>query len=127
MGDFFRSFDNLWGMSSGRNNVRDFWLTPIIRNYIAFSFAIGAALSAGVVHGMQEADIYYRYEPVTRAEYERIRLDMSIPAIEAILGRGTEVAQTRSTIAFEWENPDGSSITVLFENGYLTQKAQSGL
>ena len=102
-------------------------LTPLLRSYVVGSFSVGVALGAGLVHGIAQTAPYYDSESITRAEYERIDLRMSLTEVEAILGRGIEVAQSESTIAFEWKNSDGSSMEILFEDGRMIQKSQVGL
>lgn len=63
----------------------------------------------------------------TRAEYERLELEMLLVEVEAILGRGTEIEQSAKTTTFIWQNPDKSSITAVFEDGKLVRKKQEGL
>ncbi len=63
----------------------------------------------------------------TRAEYERLKLGMSLAVVEAILDRGIEIEQSAKETTFFWKNPDKSSITVIFENGKLKRKKQEGL
>ncbi|MCC5612262.1 hypothetical protein LC612_37465 [Nostoc sp. CHAB 5834] len=62
-----------------------------------------------------------------RAEYEQLRIGMSLTDVRSILSRGAEVNSSVTTATFVWENPDGSKITVIFEHGKLKSKAQSGL
>ncbi len=65
--------------------------------------------------------------PFTRAEYERLKLGMSIVQVESILDRGTEIKQSTKTVTFVWKNPNGSKIIVIFENNKLIEKRQEGL
>lgn len=62
-----------------------------------------------------------------RAEYEQLRIGMSLTDVRSILNRGIEVSRSTTTATFVWENPDGSKITVTFENDRLKSKEQSGL
>ncbi|MBH8565906.1 hypothetical protein I8748_27695 [Nostoc sp. CENA67] len=71
-------------------------------------------------------DVIYT-ESVSRTEYERLRLGMSLGEVEAILGRGVETEQSATNTNFIWRNQDGSEITANFQNGKLTRKTQSKL
>lgn len=105
-------------------------LMPMLRNYVIVAFSVGAALGAGLVHGLKSTAFNYErtHETyVTRAEYERVGLHMSLMQVESILGRGTEIGQSESVIVFEWENSDDSSITIFFEDERLVQKEQVDL
>lgn len=107
--------------------MRTLLLTPLLRNCFVGSFSIGVALGAGIVHGISEASFYDGSTTITRTGYERIALQMSLTQVEVILGKGAEVAQSESVIAFEWKNPDGSSITIFFKEDRMIQKSQTGL
>ncbi|TBR59301.1 hypothetical protein B4U84_19555 [Westiellopsis prolifica IICB1] len=62
-----------------------------------------------------------------RAEYEQLKIGMSLTEVRSILNRGIEVRQSTTTATFVWENPDGSKITLTFEGNRLKSKEQSGL
>ncbi|MDZ8259876.1 hypothetical protein [Nostoc sp. ChiQUE01b] len=62
-----------------------------------------------------------------RAEYEQLRVGMSLTDVRSILSRGVEVSRSATMATFVWENPDGSKITVTFESDKLKSKEQSGL
>ena len=62
-----------------------------------------------------------------RAEYEQLRIGMSLTDVRSILSRGVEVSRSATIATFLWENPDGSKITVIFEHDKLKSKEQSGL
>jgi hypothetical protein len=65
----------------------------------------------------------------SRAEYGRLNTETGMPleAVEAILGRGTEINKTFKTSTYIWKQADGSEITAVFESGKLKSKAQQGL
>ena len=73
----------------------------------------------------QSAQVQLR--PFGRAEYEQLRIGMSLTDVRSILGRGSEVSSSATIASFTWKNPDASEITVIFERGKLKSKAQSGL
>ncbi|MHC5718351.1 MAG: hypothetical protein ACYTX0_41290 [Nostoc sp.] len=62
-----------------------------------------------------------------RAEYEQLKIGMSLTDVRSILGRGSEVSSSATMATFLWKNPDGSEITATFEHDKLKSKAQSGL
>ncbi|MEM8807513.1 MAG: hypothetical protein AAGF01_15955 [Cyanobacteria bacterium P01_G01_bin.38] len=97
---------------------------PIVRNCSITAFSIGAAFGAGLVHGFNGE---ISSDHVTRVEYERLELQMSLTEVEAILGRGTEVDRSESTTTVIWTNRDGSSIEAIFEGDRMIKKAQSRL
>ncbi len=62
--------------------------------------------------------------PFTRAEYERLKLGMSIVQVEM---KQSEMKQSTKTVTLVWTNPNGSKIIVIFENNKLIEKRQEGL
>lgn len=64
---------------------------------------------------------------VSRVDYERIQPGMTQTQVEATLAPGVEVSRSKESNRLVWENPDGSKIEAEFQNGILTNKAQSGL
>ncbi|MEM8863581.1 MAG: hypothetical protein AAGD96_35180 [Chloroflexota bacterium] len=110
------------------SNLSEFFFNPVIQNRLLVSFSIGAALGAGLIHGIRGESAYCSTDShVTRAEYERIELQMSLIEVEAILGRGIEVDQSKSTTTVIWTNCDESSITAIFEAAQMIKKSQTGL
>lgn len=102
------------------------WM-PALRNYLLSSFAIGVSLGAGISHGFSHGRGLVTSVEVTRAEYERIELQMPRAEVEAILGRGVEVDQSALATTFEWKNLDGSLMTATFRKGNVIQKSQRDL
>lgn len=103
---------------------------------LAVIFSIGIALGSGFGYGFNQAISNIKQQELTnknefyhfsRAEYERLKITMSLSEVEAILGRGTEVSRSTTMATFIWHNFDGSKITGTFENGKLKSKEQSGL
>lgn len=133
MNRFFRSSDNVSLEDTEQTATGNFVMMQTLRSYLVVMFSIGFALGAGLSHGMNSVstDVYYQQSNerlhVTHAEYEQIALQMSLPRVEAILGKGVEVSQSESMVIFEWRNADDSSMTLFFERGYLVQKEQTGL
>jgi len=66
-------------------------------------------------------------ESFTRAEYQRLKIGMSLIEVETILGRGIGIRQTKNRETFIWKNSNGSTITAIFEEGKLIDKKQSEL
>lgn len=78
-------------------------------------------------------------ERITYAKYQQIQTGMSYQQVCNILGSsGRELARNKlegvegytediTTIAYGWQNPDGSNMNAIFQNGKLVSKAQAGL
>ena len=101
-------------------------------------FWIAVALSSGFSYGFRQVPLDSKqHEQSTlselghfgRAEYEQMRIGMSLTDVRSILnrGRGIEVSHSATMATFVWENPDGSKITATFEHDKLKSKEQSGL
>ena len=73
----------------------------------------------------QSAQVQLR--PFGRAEYEQLKIGMSLTDVRSILYQGTEVNSSATIATFVWENPDSSKITIIFEHDKLKDKSQSGL
>lgn len=63
----------------------------------------------------------------TRAEYERLKIGMSLNDVETILGKGIEVNQSIRTRTFTWKNSNNFKIIAIFENNKLINKEQDKL
>ncbi|MEH2167444.1 MAG: hypothetical protein V7K41_12370 [Nostoc sp.] len=94
-----------------------------------------AAILGFLSYGFQTAFHSQQLEPPPqvqlrlfgRAEYEQLRIGMSLTDVRSILSRGVEVSRSATIATFLWENPDGSKIIVTFEHDKLKSKEQSGL
>jgi hypothetical protein len=69
---------------------------------------------------------------VTAAEYRRIQEGMSYSDVVRVIGsHGQELSSSEVagyiTIMYSWENPDGSNMNAMSQNGELVTKAQFGL
>ncbi|WP_190768974.1 hypothetical protein [Microcoleus sp. FACHB-1515] len=70
---------------------------------------------------------------MTLSEFEQIHPGLTIAQVSLLLGRSgeeisrAEVPEAPATALYLWQNPDGSRITVTFENGAVVAKSQSGL
>jgi hypothetical protein len=64
---------------------------------------------------------------VSRADYERLTVGMSLTDAQANLGRAIEVGSNETTATYKWENSDGSMITAVFKGDRLISKQQSNL
>ncbi len=68
----------------------------------------------------------------TMEKYDQIQTNMHHDRVVKILrSSGTELSRVELggylTIMVEWQNRDGSNMNVMFQNGYVISKAQSGL
>ncbi|MGD1896477.1 MAG: hypothetical protein ACFB16_05920 [Phormidesmis sp.] len=133
MNRFFRPSDDASLEDSEQSATGNFVMMQTLRNYLVVVFSIGVALGAGLSHGMNSVSGYTCEQQtverlqLTHADYEKVTLQMSLSRVEALLGSGVEVGQSDSVVIFEWRNEDGSAMMLLFEDGYLIQKAQVGL
>lgn len=99
-------------------------LLPILPKSISQLLLIIAILLVGIAYGLSNKT---SRDNLTRAEYERLKPGMSVVQVESILGAGTETEQYMERKTFIWKNPNGSTITVIFEDGKLVQKQQAEL
>jgi hypothetical protein len=124
-------------MTNASNNGTNVPRPSLLQRIVTISFIVG--LSCGVFAsgfskgfeqipfctGLLRSSSQQNKPQFSLAEYLRLNKGMPLEAVEAILGRGIEISQT-STTTYIWEQPN-SSITVIFENGKLKTKAQTGL
>lgn len=69
---------------------------------------------------------------VTLAEYNQLATGMSYEqACKVLDGKGVELSRNEIgdivTVMYAWQNPDGSNMNAMFQDGGLIQKAQFGL
>jgi len=69
---------------------------------------------------------------ITYADYSAIEIGSSLEAVEARLGKGTELSRAESegvpsAITYSWINADKSSVIALFSGGFVEIKGQFGL
>lgn len=102
------------------------YLRLLVTITIVFGFGIGYGLSHNSATTKQSL-VIVENRHFTRAEYERLRLGISIVEAEAILDRGTEIQRSTKTRVFVWKNPDGSKINATFMDSKLIHKEQTGL
>lgn len=99
---------------------------------LSMAFSIGIAFGSGGGYG------FYKYmaanpnmlsaqQNISRVEYERLRLGLSVFEVETILGPGVEIQSSSTSATYAWQNSDKSEIVAVFENGQLYSKRQSGL
>ncbi len=92
-----------------------------------------------VANNLSEKNAGWSSDPITLAQYNRLSPGMSYTEARGTIGSpGTEVAKSRiegvpgvlesiETAGYSWTNGDGSNALVIFRNGKLVQKSQSGL
>lgn len=64
---------------------------------------------------------------VSRADYERLTIGMTLTDAQASLGKAIEVSRDEMTATYRWINSDGSTITAIFKGNHLTSKQQLNL
>lgn len=98
---------------------------------IALAFSLGTAFGYGFLHAFSQRSAQspqsgssVEVMSLSMADYERLKLGMSVVEAQAILGRGVEVSQTETTVTLVWVSPDGLRITAVFGENRLTSKEQ---
>lgn len=99
---------------------------------VAMLISVGAALGTGFGYGFTKTVSVTKEQKqspkipfqVSSADYERLKLGMTLTDAQALLSQGTEIRRTVQIAVFEWKNADGSKIIATFENGKLTSKEQ---
>ena len=103
---------------------------PTFRLLAVIAIGLGIGFGYGLINAIFESNptsAIVQTRQFTRAEYERLKPGMSVVQVESILDAGIETEQSVKTATFVWKNPDESSITVIFEDGKLINKRQTGL
>lgn len=121
--------------STQSNNKPNYMFNPPPIRLLGVIFWVGVALSSGLGYGFRQSADSKQHEQsaqtelyrFSRVEYEQLKTGMSLTEVRSILNRGVEVSRSATMATFLWKNPDGSKITVIFENDLLKSKAQSGL
>lgn len=111
------------------NKLLQILLDPIVRYALTAVFSIGIALGAGVRHGLIDPYSHTTSTSIrafTQLEYEKIKPNMSLIEVIAILGNGRELSRTDTVVKMTWENSDGSSIVAIFHDNILKEKMQVG-
>lgn len=117
------------------NNILARLLVKVDIRMIISTGAITVILGYPVTYGLSIAFQNYQLKQSTqaqprsfgRAEYEQLRIGMTLTDVRAILNPGVETSRSATMATFRWENPDGSKITATFENDQLKSKEQNGL
>lgn len=77
--------------------------------------------------------------PITMEKYNKVSTDMTLAQVDVIAGiKGQEMSSTTmpavpgvmgalTSQVYSWANPDGSNMTIMFQNGKVISKAQLGL
>jgi hypothetical protein len=83
-----------------------------------------------MVHALQQIQQSPKCQQAsfTIGQYDRLKIGMSREQVELILQPGIEESRSADGEAkFKWENPDGSSIRVVFQKDKLKRKEQVGM
>ncbi|PSB30928.1 hypothetical protein [Stenomitos frigidus] len=100
----------------------------LLSKLLSIAFSLGIAFGTGFGYGYAK---YITAHPpmqlIGRVEYERLQQGMSTFQVEALLGSGVETQSSPTEVTYTWKNQDKSEITIVFKNGYLYNKKQSGL
>lgn len=114
---------------STQNSI-SFYNWPL-KPLVLSAFSIGIALGSGIAYGMANAptadNSCHVGQVVTLADYERIHVGMTLTEARTILGTGTEIQRTQTTVIITWANNDGSKIMAIFQENKLTEKSQDSL
>jgi hypothetical protein len=92
--------------------------------------AAAAAVEAKRRAAAEAAEAAIPAEP-TRANYDRVKVGMSIEKVQAILGPGKEAARSPGFLVATWQRDNGllqprTIISVTFQNGRMLSKAIAG-
>ena len=114
----------------------DWWITLLLNSRfrwvtIAIILLLGlAGIALPVINllpSSSPAQSPAQQQIVSRAEYERLEMGMTLTDAQAMLGRAIEVNHDEATATYQWINKDGSKITAVFKGNRLVRKEQSGL
>lgn len=99
------------------------------RRFVASVFSLGTIFGSGLSYGYHNviATPNRPFSIATESKYSRLHLGMSPTEARSILGPGTEISQSESSIEIAWSSPDGYEITAVFKNGKLVEKKQPGI
>ena len=122
-----KNYSNMTNTNSNQPNVKIVITVPVtivipaavILLFLAHNFK--TAFHPKQLEQSAQTELYH----FSRVEYEQLKIGMSLTEVRSILYRGIEVSRSATTATFLWENPDGSKITVTFENDRLTNKEPS--
>lgn len=126
------------------NNVNSMTTNPapsnnkLIHSLMKIALSVGVFIGSGMAYGFAQTAFYTKHQEhlvkskvslfaFSHAEYEQLKVGMTITDARSILGRGIEVSRTATKATYVWKNPDGSKITVIFEEDKLKSKEQYGL
>lgn len=110
----------------------------LIDSLMKIVLSVGMVIGSGIAYGFAQTAVYpgRHKQPVQsevklfafgRAEYEQIKVGMTITDVRSILGRGTEVSSSATTATYVWKNLDGLKINITLEGDKVKSKEQSGL
>lgn len=110
------------------------FLTYLVRQQ-GIGLLTGAVLGAGgmgyfqvlPLQGQRESVVQAIPQRISLADYERVKLDMSLTDVQSVLGPGTETSRSATKATFTWKNSNGSGITAIFEKDRLKSKEQTDL
>lgn len=107
--------------------TRKLILTVIVSLGAAFGSGFGYGFSKTISSTNPHRESSHRQFQFRQADYERLKIGMTLTDVQALLGQGTEIKQSVKVTILEWKNSDKSKIAAVFENGKLTSKEQFGL
>ncbi|NER93145.1 MAG: hypothetical protein F6J86_04785 [Symploca sp. SIO1B1] len=107
---------------------------PLGTKLFALCFLMGVAFGSGIMYAVNQyptlvnqSTLSAESSNLTLAEYERLKLGMSIAEAQSILGPGVETSQTETARTLVWNNPNGSKIIAIFVGNQLKNKKQVDL
>lgn len=115
------NYSNMTNTNSNQPNVKIVITIPVtivIQVAVILEHNFKTAFHPKQLEQSAQTELYH----FSRVEYEQLKTGMSLTEVRSILYRGIEVSPSATTATFLWKNPDGSKITVTFENDRLKNK-----
>ena len=105
-------------------------LTPPVgsRKFVLTMFSAGFFFWTGVADSFVQT--LSSLQPVAvamSADYERLRMGMTLVEARSLLGPGTEISRSDLAVVVEWYGFGRQPITAEFKDDELVRKAQPGL
>lgn len=111
------------------------WIIVTVAAILTVCFCMGAVYLKVVIDpsgSLGGGGPVVKYESVTMAEYERVKVGMTYDQVVQIVGfQGENLSEVtygnQSASSYAWSNDDGSNMIISFTNGRVSGKGQFGL
>ncbi|MDJ0617693.1 MAG: hypothetical protein QNJ63_13290 [Calothrix sp. MO_192.B10] len=115
-------------MKNQSNNVCDIDVSSLLAIlpksffglFLSIILALGIGLGYALLSSVKQARRF------TLVHYQKIKLGMSLTAVQSILDAGNEIKHSTESRVVVCQNYDGSKITVIFTDDKVTHKQQTG-